>query len=122
MVQELRETTDEMMKADDKAVQDILNRRPKGHYWIVIHHKPSKLRMKSGEQVLMRVVKDYDTKPKPLLGTIILEVKDGDVISHSINLHDMPIDWERLSPHLGFESEALVQKKPNLAGAYLYNN
>ena len=90
MVQELRETTDEMMKADDKAVQDILNRRPKGHYWIVIHHKPSKLRMKSGEQVLMRVVKDYDTKPKPLLGTIILEVKDGDVISHSINLHDMP--------------------------------
>ena len=122
MVQELRETSDEMMKADDKAVQDILNRRPTGHYWIVIHHKPAKLRMKSGEQVLMRLVKDYDKEPKPMLGTIILEVKNGEVIKHSINLHDMPIDWERLTPHLGHEQGALVQEKPELAGAYLYNN
>ena len=122
MVQELGETTQEMMKADDQAVQDILNKRPKGHYWIVIHHRPAKVKMDTGEYVLIRLIKDYDQRPKPMLGTIILEVKDGDIISHKINVHDIPIDEERLAPHLGLIGTPTVQRgRRDIAGAYAYN-
>lgn len=122
MVQELGETVQEMMRADDRDVQNILNRRPKGHYWIVITHKPTKKKMDTGEYVLMRLVKDYDVRPKPMLGTIILEVKDGDIVSHSMNVHDMPIDYEKLHRHLGFEVNPTVQEgRRDIAGAYVYN-
>ncbi len=122
MVQELRETVQEMIKADDQEVQDILNRRPHGHFWIVIHHRPTKMKMNTGEYVLVRLVKDYDKKPKPMLGTIILEVKNGEIIDHKINVHDMPIDLERLSPLLGLESAPAVQEgRSDIAGAYVYN-
>ncbi len=122
MAQELRETVQEMMKADDKEVQDILNRRPSGHYWIVIHHRPTKMRMDTGEYVLARIVKDYDKKPKPMLGTVTLEVKNGEIVDHKINVHDMPIDMERLAPFLGSPEGAEVQKgRSDIAGAYVYN-
>ena len=121
MVQELGETSQEMMRADDKEVQAILNRRPKGHYWIVIAHKTTKMRMDTGQHVLMRLVKDYDNKPRPLLGTIILEVKDGDIIDHSINLHDMPVDWGLIVPKAGVISRPYVQVRPDIAKAYVYN-
>ena len=123
MVQELGETVQEMMKADDQDVQDILNRRPSGHYWIVIHHRPAKIKMDTGEYVLIRLVKDYDKQPRPQLGTIILEVKNGEIVSHKINVHDIPIDCERLAPHLGLEENPFVQKgRRDIAGAYVYNN
>lgn len=122
MVQELGETVQEMMKADDQAVQDILNRRPEGHYWIVIHHKPTKRKMDTGQHVLARLVRDYDMRPKPLLGTIILEVKDGDIISHKVNVHDMPIDEKLLLPMLGLVDTPSVQRgRKDIAGAYVYN-
>tara|TARA_R110002126_G_scaffold80513_1_gene199187 strand:+ start:653 stop:1027 length:375 start_codon:yes stop_codon:yes gene_type:complete len=122
MVQELGETVQEMMKKDDQAVQDILNRRPSGHYWIVIHHRPAKIKMDTGEYVLIRLVKDYDKRPKPLLGTIILEVNNGDIVSHKINVHDIPIDMGRLAPHLGLLATPTVQeKRSDIAGAYVYN-
>tara|TARA_R110002096_G_scaffold48903_1_gene129378 strand:+ start:778 stop:1152 length:375 start_codon:yes stop_codon:yes gene_type:complete len=122
MVQELGETTQEMMKADDQAVQDILNKRPKGHYWIVIHHRPAKVRMDTGEYVLIRLVKDYDTRPKNLLGTIVLEVREGSIVDHKINVHDMPIDEARLAPHLGFEVNPHVQGgRRDISRAYAYN-
>jgi hypothetical protein len=123
MVQELRETVQEMMRTDDKAVQDILNRRPTGHYWIVIHHKPTKMKMDTGEYVLIRLIKDYDKEPKAMLGTVILEVKDGDIISNKINVHDMPIDMNRLAPFLGGEETPIIQKgRFDIAGAYVYKN
>ena len=122
MVQELGETAQEMMKADDQAVQDILNKRPKGHFWIVIHHRPAKVKMDTGEYVLIRHIKDYDTRPKPLLGTIIIEVKDGDIIDHKVNVHDMPIDNERLAPLLGLECKSSLHTgRRDIAGAYNYN-
>jgi hypothetical protein len=122
MVQELGETAQQMIKDDDQAVQDILNRRPKGHYWIVIHHRPAKVKMDTGEYVLIRLIKDYDTQPKPLIGTIILEVKNGEVISHKINVHDIPINEERLAPHLGLLENPVVQKnRSDIAGSYAYN-
>lgn len=121
MVQELGETVQEMMRADDKSVQDILNKRPTGHYWIVIAHKPTKVKMTTGEKVIARLVKAYDKKPKPLLGTVVLEVKDGDIIDHQINMHDQPIDWGAIHNHLGFDQNPYVQKRRDIAGAYVYN-
>lgn len=121
MVQELGETTQEMMKDDDKEVQDILNRRPSGRYWIVIHHKPSKMRMDTGEQVLMRLVKDYDERPKPLIGTVILEVNDGEIVSHQINLHDAPIDWFSIESKAGLITDPYTQNRPDISNAYMFN-
>jgi len=70
----------------------------------------------------MRLVKAYDTQPKPLLGTIILEVKEGDIVSHQINLHDAPIDWESVAPHAGLTVNPYVQSRPDLKGSYVFNN
>lgn len=121
MAQELGETVDEMIKDDDQAVQDILNKRPTGHYWIVIHHKPIHKRLKTGQHVIAKVIKDYDVKPNPLLGTVILEVLNGSIVSHEINMHDMPIDWVTVSHMVGYEICPHVQKRPDIARAYVYN-
>src|SRR4030067_628260 len=101
MVQELGETVQEMQKGDEKLIEEILNRRPSGHYWILIHYKPTGKFLKSGEQVIMHVVKDYDKKPKNFLGTIILEVKDGEIVKETINIHDITIDWSLILPKAG---------------------
>jgi hypothetical protein len=122
MAQQLGETVQEMIKADDQAVQDILNRRPQGHFWIVIHHRPTKMKMKTGEYVLVRLVKDYDKRPQPQLGTIILEVMDGRIVKEQVNVHDQPIDLERLSPLLGLQAQPGLHKRPDIARAYVYNN
>lgn len=120
MVQELGETSQEMMKADDQAVQDILNRRPSSDYWIVIHHKRIKKKMDTGEEILMRLVKDYNTKPKPLVGTIILEVKAGEIVNSIISPHDAPIDWAAIGSNIGVETKPSIIETP-IAGSYLYN-
>ena len=78
--------------------------------------------MDTGEYVLVRLIKDYDTKPKALLGTIILEVKDGEVVDTQVNVHDMPIDLERLAPHIGLQEAPVVQTgRKDIANAYVYN-
>ena len=120
MKQDLRETAQEMISTDDMEVQKILNERPNGHYWIVIHHRPTSMTLTSGEKVLMRVVKAYDKRPASNLGTIILEVKEGAIVSHEINPHDIPIDWDALSPHLGLETGGTV-KKDRAAKSYYWN-
>lgn len=121
MRQELGETTEEMMKADDQAVQDILNDRPRGHYWIVIHHKNINRRLTTGEQIFMRVVKAYEMKPTPQVGMVILEVKDGEIIDHIISPHDAPIDWEQVNRYSGLESNPTVFEKHPISGSYVYN-
>ena len=122
MVQELGETAQEMMKADAKAVEDILNKRPTGHFWVVITHKPLKRKLDTGEHVLVRLVKAYDKKPQPLLGTIILEVMNGEIVDTQVNVHDMPIDMERVFPYVGDRISPLVQEnRRDIAGAYVYN-
>lgn len=120
MKQELRETVQEMQKADEKDIQDILNRRPTGHYWIVITHKPTKMRLDTGEQVLMRLVKAYDKKPPKLLGTVVLEVKDGEVIDQDVNPHDAPIDWGGIEKHAGLIETPSWKQDPISAPAYVY--
>ncbi len=121
MVQELGETVEEMMKDDDQDVQDILNRRPKGHYWIVIHHRRTRQITTRGEQVIMRLIKDYDKKPKPQVGMVILEVKEGQIIDHVISPHDAPIDWGAIERNAGLETNPAVFEKHPISGSYIYN-
>ena len=121
MAQELGETTNEMMKSDDQAVQDILNQRPTGHYWIVIHHKKTNRKMTTGEMVLMRHIKAYDVKPKPQVGMVILEVKDGDIVNHLISPHDAPIDWGAIEKHAGLVTTPTVFERHPISGSYVYN-
>ncbi len=121
MVQELGETTQEMMRADDQEVQNILNRRPKDHYWIVIHHRRTNTRLSSGEQVIIRLIKDYNTKPRPQVGMVILEVKDGQVIDHIISPHDAPLNWEAIESKAGGEAKPTIFEKHPIARSYIYN-
>jgi len=124
MAQELRETAEAMMAEDAKEIEKILNRRPNDSFWIVVHHKPvpkDRLRMDTGEQIIMRVVKDYDKQPSNQLGTMVHTVKNGEIVDTKVNLHDVPIDWERVAPLAGDESTPFVQERPDLKGSYLYN-
>lgn len=120
-MQEVGETSKALFEEDEKAVQEILNSK-KGHYWIVIAYKPLKIRLKSGQYALKRMIKAYDTKPMPLMGTVVLEAKDGNIVGHEINFHDAPIDWKAVHQHsLGHENP-LVQEKSQIAQDYIYNN
>jgi len=124
MAQELGETTQAMIESDLKDIEDILNRRPNDTFWIVVHHKPipkDRLSLTTGEQVIMRVVKDYDTKPSSQLGTIIHTVKNGEIVDTEVNLHDAPIDWATVAHLAGDDATPFVQNRPDLKGSYLYN-
>lgn len=122
MVQELGETRQEMMKTDAADIEKILNRRGKDSYFIVIHHKNTRMTVKgSGEQVLMRLVKDYDKRPQNLLGTIIMEVKDGEIIDTKINLHDIPVDWGLVEAKAGLIDTPYIQHRPDISNNYIYN-
>ena len=121
MAQELGESVQEMMKADDQAVQDILNSRPTGHYYIVIHHKETKARLNTGEAVLMRHIKAYDKRPMAQVGIVILEVKDGDIIDTVVCPHDAPIAWDEVEKHAGLITDPSVQESP-ISQSYLYTD
>jgi len=121
MPQELGETVQEMIKADNDEVENIINRRPTGHYWIVIAHRRTKMHMDTGEQVIMRLVKAYDKKPGKQLGTIVLEIKDGDLISCDVSPHDAPINWGMIEKHAGLIDHPGVKKDPLVAQSYIYN-
>lgn len=121
MAQEIGETAQQMVKDDSLEVEKILNRRPNGHYWIVIHHKPTKQVLTTGEKIILRVVKDYDVKPKNLLGTIVLEIRDGALVHYEINLHDIPVDWEKVEKKAGSLINPLVQKRTDITSSYFYN-
>jgi hypothetical protein len=121
MVQELGETAQQMMADDDKEVQDILNSRPTGHYWIVIAHKPSKYRLNTGQQVITRVCKAYNSPPRTLIGTVVLEVLDGRIVSEKVNIPDAPIDWGAVENKAGLIVNPYVQQRPDIGKTYLYN-
>lgn len=120
MKQEIGETAQAMMKDDMRRVEEILNSRPSGNYWILIHHKPHKAKLDTGEKVIVKLIKAYDIQPPPLLGTIVFTVVDGTIVDQKVNLHDVPIAWDKIVPQAGYESQPLVQHKEN-AKDYVYN-
>jgi hypothetical protein len=121
MVQELRETSDALQNSDEKELEKILNANPKGRFWVVIAHKPIKQRLKSGEIVIKKVIKLYKVKPNALLGTIILEINDGQIVSHEISPLDAPIDYGRIEKHAGLVDYSSYIINPRASQAYIYN-
>lgn len=122
MPQELGETKQAMMASDEQEIETILNRRPHGHYWIVVHHKLTKMKLDSGEFVIIRVVKDYNSKPQPLIGTIILEIQDGEIIKEEVSPHDAPIDWGTVENHAGLIDHSTGFENHRAAKGYVYNH
>jgi hypothetical protein len=121
MVQQLRETSEAMIAEEEKQVERILNERPRGHYWIIIAHKPLKQRLNGGQFIIKKVVMVSEKKPEALLGTIVLEVNDGQIISHEISPLDAPIDYGRIEKHAGSTEYSQFIVNPRAASAYVYN-
>ena len=120
MRQELGETVQAMMDDDLKQIQDVLNKRPSGTYWILMHHKPTKFQLSTGQRIIKKVVRVCDKEPQDLIGTIVFKVQDGQVVDIKSNLHDAPINWSLIEPIAGFSNDPLVQKK-QIAKEYFYN-
>ena len=124
MKQDLGETRAAMMAEDEKDIQSILSSRPVGRYWIVLFYKPLPkefLSGNNGESVIRRVIKAYDKKPEtPQLGTVVLEVLNGEVVGHEIYPHDAPIDWAGVTNYAGL-IETPYTITSAVAGAYIYN-
>ena len=119
MRQELGETVDAMMKDDFLEIEKILNSK-KGNYWILIHHKPTQHRLSSGQKIIKKVIQATDVKPLSLIGTIVLEVKEGSITSFDVHPHDAPLDWAPIVNSAGFETAPLVQKN-EISKEYFYN-
>ncbi len=120
-MQQLGETAEAMEAEDQKAIEAILNKRPTGNYWILLHYKSNELFMPSGERILNRAIKVYNTKPPELIGTIVHEVKNGEIVDTDVSLPDAPIDWESVLKHAGLEESMAVETNEKKAQAYLYN-
>ena len=119
MKQELGETVDAIMKDDFLEVEKILSAR-KGNYWILIHHKPTQHTLSTGQKIIKKLIKAYDTKPQCLIGTMVLEVKEGSISGIDVHPHDAPINWGLIEPVAGFDAHPLIQKN-KIAKEYFYN-
>lgn len=122
MVQQLGETVDAVMEADNKAVEAILNANPSGRYWILIAYKPQSIVSgPRGEHVVKRLVKAYKKKPIDLVGTVRLEVLDGEIVQTDVFMPDRPIDWESIQGYAGLDERPLVQHAPGVGRTYMYD-
>lgn len=121
MKQDLGETVSALMRDDERDIEQILNKNPRGRYWILIHHKPTHEVTTEGQKVIRSVIKKYEARPPPLLGTVIMEVKDGEIVDTDVNFHDAPIDFQTLGDLGAVETNPIVQKRKANTSAYLYN-
>lgn len=119
MKQELGETVDAMMQDDFKEIEDIL-RSKRGNYWILVHHKPTHVTLSTGQKVIKKLIKAYDTKPPQLVGTMVLEVRDGSVNRIDVHPHDAPLNWGLIHDKVGFEETPII-KQSEIANTYFYN-
>lgn len=126
------EIVDAMIETDERDLEKILNRRSNwpDPYWIVIfqqvHNRPLPKGMKTAVPMmenarpLVRTMKDYDTKPRPMVGLIVGEVNNrlGE-ITWEIYPKDIPIAWKKITdspPDL----RPLIHKS-KIPASYIYN-
>jgi hypothetical protein len=120
MKQEIGETRDAMIEADEKIITKIIhaNRHIVGKYWIVIFLKQS-VASYEGKPTLTKFIKAYfNNKPKSMVGLIIGTVDNakGD-IDWEVNHHDIPFNFDAL----GLMQSEQVANKSNIGDAYIYN-
>ena len=121
MVQETGETRDAIIEADNKIIQEILdkNSHRTDPYWIVVFAKPAKVAVE-GKPTLIKVVKAYFTKPSSQVGMIVGEVNNSTGnIQWEINMPQRPFDFDALRGLGAEESNRLVVETTSIPRAYI---
>lgn len=121
MRQETGETRDAIIENDEKQIQAILdaNKNRGDKYWIVIFAKPSKSCV-DGKPTLVKHIKPYHVKPKPMVGMIVGEVdnKKG-TIDWDVNMPQRPFDFNALRGLGAQECNEVVVETTSIPGAYI---
>lgn len=118
------EIVDAWIETDTKDMNAILykNRNKKDLYWVVLFENvlPGKPITFNGGKPIVRVLKDYDTKPRPMVGAHIAEVsnRQGRITWRSYP-KDIPIDWEKITDE-ELHTRQLIYEC-DIPGSYIYN-
>lgn len=121
---EAGEIVDAWIEHDEKDMQKILykNRNKKDLYWVVLFESviPGKPITFNGGKPIVRVLKDYDTRPRPLVGAHIAEIdnKLGKITWRSYP-KDIPIDWGRATDD-ELHTKQLIYEC-DIPDSYIYN-
>lgn len=121
MKQETGETRDAIIEADNKRIQEIVDKYKDctDLYWIVVFAKPSKASV-DGKPTLVKHIKAYFTKPRSQVGMIVGEVDNSTgKIKWEINMPQRPFDFDAL---LGLGAKAcceVVTETTTIPGAYV---
>lgn len=124
MTAQAGEIVDAWIESDTKDMERILYRR-RNHsdpYWVVLFemvHPKKSIKFQGGIPIV-RVLKDYDTKPRPLVGAHIAEIdnKKGKITWRSYP-KDIPNDLEHLTDEY-LETRKLIYEC-DIPDAYVYN-
>lgn len=118
------EIVDAWIEHDEKDMWKILhkNRHKTEPYWVVLFENviPGSPYKFNGGTPIVRTLKDYDTKPRPLVGAHIAEVDNsrGKIIWRTYP-KDIPIDWEKIT-----DQDMSVKKlvyECDIPDSYIYN-
>lgn len=123
MTAQVGEIVDAWIEQDEKDMEAILNRNcRKDRYWVVLFeqvHPGKKIQFQGGTPIV-RVLKDYDVRPKPLVGAHIAEVDNRKgKITWRTYPKDIPINWEKVT-----DEELSIRKliyECDIPGSYIYN-
>jgi len=118
------EIADAWIEKDQKDMEAILSRnRHKEKYWIVLFEQifPGKVRIKvQGGIPIVRVLREFDTKPRPLVGAHIAEVDNRrGKITWRTYPKDIPVDWKKVTDQ-ELEQKQLIYEC-DIPEAYIYN-
>ncbi len=123
MYVEAGEIVDAWIEKDEKDMETILNNnKRKERYWVVLFENviPGKPIRVQGGIPIVRVLKAFDTRPRPMVGAHIGEVdnKRGKITWRSYP-KDIPVDWKRISDQ-ELKTRQLIYEC-DIPSSYIYN-
>ena len=120
MVQEIGETSAEIVASDERHIQKILDsNKNTSKYWIVIFAKPGKVNV-DGKPALIKVIKPYKQRPRPQVGMIVGAVdNDKGTVEWEINMPDRPYDEGKLIAMGAEQCHEQVVETTTIADAYI---
>ena len=124
MYAEAGEIVDAWIENDEKDMEKILykNRNMQDPYWVVLFENvlPGKPIRVHGGIPIVRVLKDFTTKPRPLVGAHIGEVnnKTGKITWRSYP-KDIPVDWKKVTDEEMKQRQLIYEC--DIPASYIYN-